>query len=99
MQKSPEGSFGLIPTGSLIAVTGATGFIGTVLCRRLLEQGFQVRALVRNSSEGVKPVRRRAFLSVEGDLENTSALSATCRRLRFRDPRRRRCQGKFPGCI
>ena len=74
MQKSPEGSFGLIPTGSLIAVTGATGFIGTVLCRRLLEQGFQVRALVRNCTKASNLSVQGVSL-IEGDLENTSALN------------------------
>lgn len=31
----------------MIAVTGATGFIGQALCQRLLSQGFTVRVLVR----------------------------------------------------
>jgi len=32
-------------------VTGASGFIGARLCRRLLEDGHQVRAMVRQTSE------------------------------------------------
>ena len=32
----------------VIAVTGATGFIGQSICRRLIASGYAVRALVRN---------------------------------------------------
>lgn len=74
MQKSPEDSFSLIPRGSLIGVTGATGFIGAVLCQRLLEQGFQVRALVRNSTKA-SSLSVQGVSLVQGDLENTSALA------------------------
>ena len=34
--------------GDRVLVTGATGFIGGLLARRLLEDGFEVRCLVRN---------------------------------------------------
>jgi len=34
--------------GGLAAVTGATGFLGTTLCRKLLEDGRRVRAIYRN---------------------------------------------------
>ena len=36
--------------GSRIAITGSTGFVGANLTRLLLEQGYQVRSLVRPSS-------------------------------------------------
>jgi len=32
----------------VIAVAGATGYIGGLLCRRLSEDGQEVRALARN---------------------------------------------------
>lgn len=35
-----------------IAVTGALGYVGSALCRRLLERGEQVHALVRPGSDG-----------------------------------------------
>ncbi len=34
-----------------VLVTGATGFVGRVLCRRLLDNGFAVRACVRRTPE------------------------------------------------
>ncbi|MCZ7555066.1 MAG: NAD-dependent epimerase/dehydratase family protein [Bacteroidia bacterium] len=57
----------------IISVTGGTGFIGSHLIDRLLEQGHEVRALTRRSSnlrwlEG-KPVKL-----VEGDVRDASSL-------------------------
>jgi len=48
-----------------VLVTGATGFIGRHLCRRLLEQGDQVVALVRPGSESAAPSGVEVF---SGDL-------------------------------
>lgn len=42
------------PEGSLIAVTGANGFIGTWICRKLLEKGYRVRAVVRDPANAAK---------------------------------------------
>ncbi|MEZ5504162.1 MAG: NAD-dependent epimerase/dehydratase family protein [Halioglobus sp.] len=57
----------------MVAVTGATGFIGTCLCERLLAEGFRVRALVRNPDKASHLVALGATL-VAGDLANTAAL-------------------------
>jgi nucleoside-diphosphate-sugar epimerase len=50
-------------------VTGASGFIGGVLCAQLLERGHEVAALVRRP--GSEPLRTRA---VEGDLGDAPGL-------------------------
>jgi nucleoside-diphosphate-sugar epimerase len=58
-----------------VALTGATGFIGSVLLKHLTEQGFQVRALFRpSSSPPPNPI-----ISVQwqaGDLADRDSLSA-----------------------
>ncbi len=40
-----------IPAGTRVLVTGATGFTGTVLVRRLVGMGLDVRAIARESSD------------------------------------------------
>ncbi|MDQ3186104.1 MAG: NAD(P)-dependent oxidoreductase [Pseudomonadota bacterium] len=56
-------------SGSLVAVTGATGFIGSVLLRSLSNGGWKVRALTRS------PRADDEFTQwVEGDLDNLSSL-------------------------
>ena len=57
----------------LIAVTGATGFIGKILCRRLLAAGFRVRGLVRSSSKG-SVLETAGVEIVKGDLFERAAL-------------------------
>ncbi len=61
-------------------VVGATGFLGSEICRRLAQQGEPVRALVRTSSD---PAKRAALQSlgielVTGDLKDPASLSIAC---------------------
>lgn len=55
-----------------VAVTGISGFTGSALVNKLLEDGYEVKALARNPSE----IPPRANLEViEGDLANQNALT------------------------
>ena len=40
--------------GKIVAVTGASGFIGSHICKQLVEQGCIVRACVRDAESEVK---------------------------------------------
>ncbi len=61
-------------------VVGATGFLGSAICRLLVQQGKPVRALVRATSD---PVKKEALQSlgielVTGDLKDPQSLAAAC---------------------
>lgn len=56
---------------SLIAITGATGFVGSAVLAEVLAQGHQVRALARRDQ-----AERDGVAWVRGDLGDTAALAA-----------------------
>jgi uncharacterized protein YbjT (DUF2867 family) len=62
-------------------VVGATGLVGGELCRRLLQRGETVRALVRSTSaqEKVAALRSSGAECVLGDLKNRPSIAAACR--------------------
>jgi uncharacterized protein YbjT (DUF2867 family) len=59
---------------------GASGLLGTEICRRLAQSGKQVRALVRNSTDPAKQDRLRGFGAAlaYGDLKDPQTLEAAC---------------------
>lgn len=56
-------------SGSWVAVTGATGFIGRVLLQSLISEGWKVKALTRRPRVGDEVTQW-----IEGDLDNHQAL-------------------------
>jgi nucleoside-diphosphate-sugar epimerase len=56
-----------------IVITGATGFIGSMLAKRLASTGWHIRALVRSASLGKRPNDIESEW-VTGDLEDTDSL-------------------------
>ena len=59
----------------VVAVTGATGFIGQTICRLLQADGWRVRALVRSQGGG-RALRDIVDERVSGDLENPPVLDS-----------------------
>lgn len=59
----------------VVFVTGANGFVGTYVVRRLLDEGMRIRALVR-SPEAAAALERMGVSAQVGELSNTSAHKA-----------------------
>jgi dihydroflavonol-4-reductase len=57
----------------MILVTGATGHIGNVLCRKLIEKGEKVRALIWRG-EDTRPLQGLDLETVEGDVLDPQSL-------------------------
>src|SRR5947208_2630500 len=72
---------GLPTEDIMILVVGATGFLGSEICRRLIERGEAVRGLVRETSDSatVAHLRTLGVETVVGDLRDRDSLDAACR--------------------
>ena len=64
----------------MILVVGATGQMGTEVCRRLAAKGVRVRALVRDTSAPVKVKGLRVIGAepIVGDVRDAATLEAAC---------------------
>ncbi len=64
-----------------VAVVGATGLVGSEVCRRLMGRGEPVRALVRTTSskEKIEALRSSGVELCTGDLKAPQSLVAACR--------------------
>jgi NADH dehydrogenase len=63
-----------------VLVVGATGFLGTEICRRIAEKGMPLRALVRESSDParVEALRELGAEILVGDLRDRASLDRAC---------------------
>jgi uncharacterized protein YbjT (DUF2867 family) len=64
----------------MILLVGATGLLGSEICRRLRGAGHSVRALVRanSASDRISAVRLAGADTIVGDLKNSTSLSQAC---------------------
>lgn len=62
-------------------IVGATGLLGSEICRRLTNQGRHVRALVRTTADPAKidTLKKLGCTLVNGDLRDRASLDAACR--------------------
>jgi nucleoside-diphosphate-sugar epimerase len=65
-----------------ILVTGASGFIGSNVTRRLLQAGAKVRALVRNPAKAT-PLQDEGATIIVGDLTNVDSLRQALQRVQL----------------
>jgi dihydroflavonol-4-reductase len=63
-----------------VLVTGATGFLGYWMTRRLLDEGMEVRVLVRNRNklEDLSTLPGKSIEIAEGDITNYDSLETAC---------------------
>jgi nucleoside-diphosphate-sugar epimerase len=66
-----------ISAGTPVLVTGATGFTGSVLVRRLAAQGADVRAIARASSD-LSPLADLKIAWFRGDVYDPAVVAAAC---------------------
>lgn len=65
-----------IPAGTKVMITGATGFTGKVLTRKLLKQGLVVNAIARNSSN-IKPFEGMPITWFRGEVYDEATVKAS----------------------
>ena len=68
----------------MVLVVGASGMLGAEICRRLVQDGHSVRALVRQGTGATRlaVLRAAGATPVEGDLRDPASLAAACAGIR-----------------
>jgi nucleoside-diphosphate-sugar epimerase len=56
-------------------VTGASGFIGSHLVKRCMQQGYRVKALVRKGNASIAGLKLEGVEVVEGDIRQAEAVN------------------------
>src|SRR5689334_18049858 len=71
---------GTLEEEMMILVAGATGLLGSEICRRLRKRGERVRGLVRETSspEKVASLETNGVEIARGDLKDRGSLDAAC---------------------
>jgi len=62
-------------TGKIAFVTGATGLLGSNLCRALVAQGWKVKGLVRSIEKAKRFLGDSEIEWIQGDIENVPAFA------------------------
>ncbi len=68
--------------GDLVLVTGASGFVGSAVARKLAARGFRVRVLVRKNSPRANIVGFEWDIA-EGDMRDAASLAAAMKGVRY----------------
>src|SRR5689334_19826574 len=65
----------------MVLVVGATGLVGSAVCKKLVQRGESVRALVRptSSQDKVNDLKNAGVELVTGDLKDATSLQAACK--------------------
>ena len=66
---------------STVFVAGATGFLGSEICRQLIAKNKNVKGLVRSTSDSnkVAQLKESGVETIEGDLKNKDSLENSLR--------------------
>ena len=68
------------PNNKSVLITGISGFVGSHMAKRLLDQGIEVYGLMRRRADGIVPhnLKKLGIASevhlIDGDLENISSI-------------------------